>query len=108
MRIEPDDATTSKGKNMARKTSALLEKDDAVLTAIASDDFQVNEFIVYPAHGVGKIIDVEQQEVAGMNMELFVIAFEKDKMMLRVDRKSVVEGKSVSVRVDIGGRRNIK
>ncbi len=69
---------------MARKTSAFLEKDDAVLTAMASDDFQVNEFIVYPAHGVGKIIDVEQQEIAGMNMELFVIAFEKDKMMLRV------------------------
>src|SRR3546814_11944841 len=30
------------------------------------------------------------------------------RMMRERDRKSVVEGKSVSVRVDLGGRRNIK
>lgn len=69
---------------MARKNSAPAEKAEVVLTTIVCSDFQVDEFIVYPAHGVGKIIDVEQQEIAGMNMELFVIAFEKDKMMLRV------------------------
>jgi CarD family transcriptional regulator len=79
-----DNATTSRGKTMARKNSAPAGKAETILTTIASGDFQVDEFIVYPAHGVGKIIDVEQQEVAGMNMELFVIAFEKDKMMLRV------------------------
>jgi len=47
-------------------------------------DFRVNDFVVYPAHGVGKIVDVEMQEIAGIEMELFVIAFEKDKMTLRV------------------------
>ena len=47
-------------------------------------EFRTNEFVVYPAHGVGKITDVETQEIAGMEMELFVIAFEKDKMTLRV------------------------
>ncbi|MDA8894537.1 CarD family transcriptional regulator, partial [Amylibacter sp.] len=36
------------------------------------------------AHGVGKIMTVETQEIAGTQMELFVIAFEKDKMTLRV------------------------
>ncbi|MDB4125616.1 CarD family transcriptional regulator, partial [Amylibacter sp.] len=41
-------------------------------------------FVVYPAHGVGKITTVETQEIAGTQMELFVIAFEKDKMTLRV------------------------
>ena len=39
--------------------------------------FKTNENIVYPSHGVGKIIDIEEQEVAGMKMELFVIHFEK-------------------------------
>ena len=47
-------------------------------------DFSPNEFVVYPAHGVGKIVKVEKQEVAGFELELFVIAFEKDKMTLRV------------------------
>jgi CarD family transcriptional regulator, regulator of rRNA transcription len=47
-------------------------------------DFHPDEFVVYPAHGVGKIIRVEEQEIAGTHMELFVISFEKDKMTLRV------------------------
>ncbi|MGD0720663.1 MAG: CarD family transcriptional regulator [Roseiarcus sp.] len=46
--------------------------------------FKTNEFIVYPAHGVGQIVAVEEQEVAGFRLELFVITFVKDKMTLRV------------------------
>jgi CarD family transcriptional regulator len=54
-------------------------------------DFRPNEFVVYPAHGVGKIITVEEQEVAGIHLELFVIAFEKDKMTLRVPTHKATE-----------------
>ncbi len=46
--------------------------------------FKANEFVVYPAHGVGKISSVEEQEIAGAKLELYVIHFEKDKMTLRV------------------------
>ncbi len=46
--------------------------------------FKTNEFIVYPAHGVGQIVAIEEQEVAGFRLELFVITFVKDKMTLRV------------------------
>ena len=46
--------------------------------------FKTNEFIVYPAHGVGQIISIEEQEIAGAKLELFVINFIKDKMTLRV------------------------
>ncbi len=46
--------------------------------------FKKDEFVVYPAHGVGKIVAIEEQEIAGMSLELFVISFEKDKMTLRV------------------------
>jgi CarD family transcriptional regulator len=49
-----------------------------------SMDFHPNEYVVYPAHGVGQIISVEEQEIAGIKMELFVISFDKDKMTLRV------------------------
>jgi CarD family transcriptional regulator len=47
-------------------------------------EFRPNEFVVYPAHGVGQILSIEEQEVAGISLELFVISFEKDKMTLRV------------------------
>jgi CarD family transcriptional regulator len=46
--------------------------------------YKPNQFVVYPAHGVGKIVSIEKQEVAGFELELFVISFEKDKMTLRV------------------------
>jgi CarD family transcriptional regulator len=46
--------------------------------------FKTGEFIVYPAHGVGQILAIEEQEVAGCKLELFVITFVKDKMTLRV------------------------
>lgn len=47
-------------------------------------EFRPNDYIVYPAHGVGQIVSIEEQEVAGFKLELFVITFEKDKMTLRV------------------------
>lgn len=46
--------------------------------------FKTGEHIVYPSHGVGRIMAIEDQEVAGFKLELFVIHFEKDKMTLRV------------------------
>jgi CarD family transcriptional regulator len=52
--------------------------------------FKTSEFIVYPAHGVGQIIAIEEQEVAGARLELFVINFAKDKMMLRVPTSKIV------------------
>ena len=51
--------------------------------------FKLNEFIVYPAHGVGQIIGVELQEVAGFSLELFVVSFIKDKMTLKVPTSKV-------------------
>lgn len=46
--------------------------------------FKTGEFIVYPAHGVGQITSIDEQEVAGYKLELFVIDFQKDKLRLKV------------------------
>ena len=46
--------------------------------------FSANEFVVYPAHGVGQVIAIEFQTVAGASLELFVLYFAKSKMTLRV------------------------
>jgi CarD family transcriptional regulator len=51
--------------------------------------FKLNEFVVYPAHGVGQIVAIEEQEVAGFKLELFVISFLKDKLTLRVPTSKV-------------------
>ncbi|HLH12681.1 MAG TPA: CarD family transcriptional regulator [Methylovirgula sp.] len=52
--------------------------------------FKPAEFIVYPAHGVGQILAIEEQEVAGFKLELFVISFAKDKMILKVPTPKTV------------------
>jgi len=46
--------------------------------------FRPGDHIVYPAHGVGRVMGVEKQSVAGIDLDVFVIAFEQDKMTLRV------------------------
>ena len=56
----------------------MAKKTDASLT------FGVGQSVVYPAHGVGKITGVEKQTVAGMDLEVYVVAFDQDKMILRV------------------------
>ena len=42
------------------------------------------DFVVYPTHGVGKVLGVEDQEIAGQKIELIIIEFDKDRMTLRV------------------------
>ncbi len=61
-------------------------------------DFQTEEYIVYPAHGVGQIVSIDKHEVAGIELEMFVISFEKDKMTLRIpiEKASAIGLRSVS------------
>lgn len=59
------------------------------------EGFATGDHIVYPAHGVGWIDRIEEQEIAGTKMELFVITFEKDKMTLRVP---IAKAKTVGMR----------
>jgi CarD family transcriptional regulator len=46
--------------------------------------FKIGELVVYPAHGVGKITNVEEQEIAGAKLELYIVDFEKEKLRLKV------------------------
>ena len=50
----------------------------------AKKSFRVNDRIVYPAHGVGQIVAIEKQVIAGITGEVFLIDFEQEKMRLRV------------------------
>lgn len=55
------------------------------------NEFRPDDFVVYPAHGVGRIVSIEEQEVAGLRLEMFVISFDKDKMTLRVPTARATE-----------------
>lgn len=47
-------------------------------------DFGPGDFVVYPAHGVGYVEGVETQVIAGMEITLYTISFEKDRMRLKL------------------------
>ncbi len=70
------------------KAAPRVEEPKKVLTQ--RQGFKTNEFVVYPAHGVGQILAIEEQEIAGATLELFVINFTKDKMTLRVPTAKVI------------------
>src|SRR3954447_11259729 len=46
--------------------------------------FDVGDYVVYPKHGVGRVIELQSTDIAGMQLELYVLRFEKEKMTLRV------------------------
>jgi CarD family transcriptional regulator len=66
----------------AKPAAPIAEKAKPVKAAPVKHSFKPLEFVVYPAHGVGQILAIEEQEVAGFKLELFVISFSKDKMIL--------------------------
>jgi CarD family transcriptional regulator len=66
------------------KTATKAAKEPKVALPFSSGDF-----VVYPAHGVGKVTSVESQTIAGQKVDLFVISFERDRMTLRVPVRKV-------------------
>jgi CarD family transcriptional regulator len=42
-------------------------------------EFKAGETVVYASHGLGRITAVEEQEVAGFKLQVFVIFFEKER-----------------------------
>lgn len=46
--------------------------------------FKIGELVVYPAHGVGRIVQIEEQEIAGAKLELYIVDFDKEKLRLKV------------------------
>ena len=57
----------------------------------AAKGFRVNEFIVYPSHGVGQISEISNQQFGDAELELFVISFDKEKMTLLLPLDKAVE-----------------
>ena len=76
--------------NMAQAKPAASAQKPAKMGNSQRQLFKPGEFVVYPAHGVGQIVAIEEQEVAGFKLELYVISFIKDKMILKVPTPKVI------------------
>jgi CarD family transcriptional regulator len=84
---------------------------------VSDVDFKINDFVVYPSHGVGQIVDEEVQNIAGFELKMYVITFDKDKMTLKVPKDKaestgmrklsspIIIGKALQV---IGGKAKVK
>jgi CarD family transcriptional regulator len=67
----------------AKKVKKVLEIK-AIKEKKVKKIFNTKDYVVYPTHGVGCVIDIEKREVVGQNLEMYVIEFIRDKLVLRV------------------------
>ena len=42
-------------------------------------EYKVKDYVVYPKHGVGQITEIKKISIGGINVETYVLRFEKDK-----------------------------
>ena len=49
-----------------------------------NNEFTIGEIVVYPKHGVGEIIDIENMEVSSIKTQFYVVKMEQAKLMIRV------------------------
>jgi CarD family transcriptional regulator len=56
----------------------------------AKKEFKVKDFVVYPKHGVGQITEFKKINIGGIDVDTYVIKFEKDKAngMVPVNKQS--------------------
>jgi len=89
VKAAPPKAAVVAPKAPAKPAAAAPRVEEPKKVVTQRQGFKANEFVVYPAHGVGQILAIEEQEIAGAKLELFVINFMKDKMTLRVPTAKV-------------------
>jgi len=87
--VKPVATKPAASKPAARPVAVVPRVEEPKKVLTQRQGFKTNEFVVYPAHGVGQILAIEEQEIAGAKLELFVINFMKDKMTLRVPTAKV-------------------
>ena len=69
-------------KTAAKKTAAKKVVEKKVISK--KEEFLPEQYVVYPSHGIGQILEIEKKEIAGQMLTMYVIEFEKEKMILRV------------------------
>jgi CarD family transcriptional regulator len=82
------ESTVKKKVTLNKKPPIIKNKpktsNTKTLPSKVKDGFLPDQYVVYPSHGVGKVIEIEKREIAGQMLEMYVIEFEKEKMTQRV------------------------
>ena len=82
------ESTAKKKVTSDKKSPVIKNKPETSNTKTSpskvKDGFLPDQYVVYPSHGVGKVIEIEKREIAGQMLEMYVIEFEKEKMTQRV------------------------
>ena len=73
---------TAPKKAAPKKTAAKKVVEKKVISK--KEEFLPEQYVVYPSHGIGQILEIEKKEIAGQMLTMYVIEFEKEKMILRV------------------------
>ena len=73
--------TVSK-KAASKKTAPKKVVEKKVISK--KEQFLPEQYVIYPSHGIGQILEIEKKEIAGQMLKMYVIEFEKEKMILRV------------------------
>jgi CarD family transcriptional regulator len=81
---------------------AVIEPKAAPVANNDNVDFDAGDYVVYPAHGVGQIEGVETQTIGGMQIRLYAVSFEKERMRLKIP---VVKAKTSGLRKLCSGKR---
>ena len=77
-------ATKTTNKTTKKTGAKTSTKNKTTKKAKRTNGFAAGDYVVYPTHGVGQITGIEEQEIVGMKLKLFIVKFDKEKMTLRV------------------------
>ena len=77
-------ATAAPAAVVAKAAAPVAKAAVPAAPVVKKINFKIGELVVYPAHGVGRITNVEEQEIAGIKLELYIVDFEKEKLRLKV------------------------
>ena len=89
-KVAPKKVTKKKAAPKKAAPKRVIKKKDSPKkssekrTAAKKEEFLPEQFVVYPSHGIGQILEIEKKEIAGQMLTMYVIEFEKEKMTLRV------------------------
>lgn len=71
-------------KETPKTTPKVVAKVSTTMAGNDNFDFEAGDYVVYPAHGVGRIDGIETTVIGGMKVNLYAITFEKDRMRLKI------------------------
>lgn len=85
------------GEKRAEPTDIVPErKNDALQKIIIAKKtegrnkvtFKVGDYAIYPSHGIGQIVDIENTRVLGQDFSCYLMNFEKEKLIIKIPTDS--------------------